>query len=273
MGKDEVTRRRFIDPAGATVSGTTTDKSRHKVVRSKKSVLKTKGSKADEEVNMKRNCLKAAQAAAITRGKASGSTSPITAADTGPRERAYFLLKTEPFEFSITDLRNSEGGVSKWTGIRNAQARNNLVRAAPGDVCFVYHSSCGKEAGIVGTAAVVRSAYPDPTALDPDSKYCDPQEAVRIAACGGSGVSGVSPTSGAKWYCIDVKYVDSWHPPLLLSTLKAFVANPAPASDAEELRAVLGGLQLFKFSRLSVQQVRPEEAQALHALRDRQHKH
>src|SRR5437667_7722598 len=38
---------------------------------------------------------------------------------------AYWLLKTEPDAFSIDDLERK--GTSSWDGVRNYQARNNLL--------------------------------------------------------------------------------------------------------------------------------------------------
>ena len=52
-----------------------------------------------------------------------------------------------------------------WDGVRNYQARNNLMAMREGDLAFFYHSNEGKE--IVGIARVVREHYPDPTTDDP----------------------------------------------------------------------------------------------------------
>jgi predicted RNA-binding protein with PUA-like domain len=45
---------------------------------------------------------------------------------------------------------------------------------AAGDEFFFYHSSC-PEPGIAGIGRIVQAAYPDPTALDPESHYFDPK--------------------------------------------------------------------------------------------------
>ena len=72
----------------------------------------------------------------------------------------YWLMKTEPDEFSIDDL--SKRKVEPWTGVRNYQARNFMRdQMKVGDRAFFYHSGEGKE--IVGIAEVVKTAYPDPT--------------------------------------------------------------------------------------------------------------
>jgi predicted RNA-binding protein with PUA-like domain len=54
-------------------------------------------------------------------------------------------------------------GGTRWDGIRNPEARNNLGRMQPGDRVLVYHS--GSEKAVVGTATVKRAALPD--AADP----------------------------------------------------------------------------------------------------------
>ena len=56
-------------------------------------------------------------------------------------------------------------GRTDWTGVRNFQARNNLRQMKAGDRVFFYHSGTGK--CVVGVAEVVKAAYPDPTANDP----------------------------------------------------------------------------------------------------------
>ena len=76
---------------------------------------------------------------------------------------AYWLLKTEPEEYSFDDLVRDRRG--EWDGVRNHLARNHLAAMKPGDECLIYHT--GKARVVVGTAVVVRAAYPDPTADDP----------------------------------------------------------------------------------------------------------
>ena len=85
----------------------------------------------------------------------------------------YWLLKTEPNEFSIDDLQALGPGIEPWDGIRNYQARN-IMRddIKKGDLAFIYHSSC-KLVGVAGVAKVVEEAYPDPAQFNPKSKYYD----------------------------------------------------------------------------------------------------
>ena len=73
----------------------------------------------------------------------------------------YWLLKSEPDDYSIDMLQ--QDGSTCWDGVRNAVARRNLRTMRAGDRCLFYHSSCGKDVGIVGTCSVKRAAYPDPS--------------------------------------------------------------------------------------------------------------
>jgi len=71
----------------------------------------------------------------------------------------YWLLKSEPGAWSWNDQSKVEKEM--WDGVRNYQARNNLMKMKKGDLCFFYHSVNEKK--IVGIAEVVREHYPDPT--------------------------------------------------------------------------------------------------------------
>ena len=71
----------------------------------------------------------------------------------------YWLVKTEPEEFSFDDLMRD--GKVIWDGVRNFQARNNLKAMKKGDQVFVYHS--GKTKEIVGIAEVIKEYYLDPS--------------------------------------------------------------------------------------------------------------
>ena len=87
----------------------------------------------------------------------------------------YWLMKSEPGEFSIDDLAAAPGQTAPWIGVRNYQARNFMRDQMPvGDRLFFYHSSC-PEPGIAGIAEVSRTAYPDATQFDRNSPYHDPK--------------------------------------------------------------------------------------------------
>ena len=72
----------------------------------------------------------------------------------------YFLIKSEPDTYSFEQLQAD--GRTRWDGVRNYQARNNLRTMQLGDLCLFYHSNIGL--AVVGIARVSREYFPDPTA-------------------------------------------------------------------------------------------------------------
>lgn len=83
----------------------------------------------------------------------------------------YWLMKSEPDEYSIDDLKRDK--VAPWFGVRNYQARNFMRdHMQHGDIVLFYHSSC-ENVGVVGIAKVVSTAYADATQFDPKSPYYD----------------------------------------------------------------------------------------------------
>ena len=71
----------------------------------------------------------------------------------------YWLLKTEPDEWSWKDqVKESKRGAI-WDGVRNFQARNNLKGMGINDLCFFYHT--GKEKKIVGIVKVIKKYFGD----------------------------------------------------------------------------------------------------------------
>ena len=71
----------------------------------------------------------------------------------------YWLLKSEPSTWSWEDQVRSK--IDMWDGVRNYQARNNLMKMKKGDQCFFYHSV--NEKSVVGIVEVNKEYYPDPT--------------------------------------------------------------------------------------------------------------
>ncbi|MGH2726889.1 MAG: EVE domain-containing protein [Actinomycetota bacterium] len=147
---------------------------------------------------------------------------------------AHWLLKTEPEAFSIDDLERL--GVAPWDGVRSYMARNNLLAMEVGEHAFFYHSSCDPP-GVVGVCEVVREAYPDHTAWDPESKYFDPR----------------SKEENPQWFMPDVKLVERFPRMITLAELRA-----TPGLEAMVL--------LQRGMRLSVQPVRDEEWEIIVAL-------
>ena len=73
----------------------------------------------------------------------------------------YWLIKTEPEEWSWKNQVKSSKGTAEWNGVRNYQARNNLKKMTIGDLCFFYHT--GNEKKIVGIVKVVKEFFQDKT--------------------------------------------------------------------------------------------------------------
>jgi predicted RNA-binding protein with PUA-like domain len=139
----------------------------------------------------------------------------------------YWLMKSEPSEFSIDDLVRD--GSVPWFGVRNYQARNFMRdQMRLGDGVLFYHSSC-PEPGIAGLAEVGKLAYPDATQFDPKEKYYDPK----------------ATPDNPRWYNVDVKLVK-----------KTRLLPLAEIRDCPEL-ANMRILQ--RGNRLSITPVDPEE--------------
>ena len=142
-----------------------------------------------------------------------------------------WLMKTEPDVFSFDDLVNMKDSTDHWDGIRNYQARNFMRdQFKLGQKVFIYHSNT-KVPGIVGIAKVVREAYPDHTALDPDCKYFDPK----------SEEKGES-----RWCMVDVKATHRFR-------------NLVSLTDMKEMPELDGMLLLKRGQRLSIQAVAKHE--------------
>ena len=88
-----------------------------------------------------------------------------------------WLLKTEPSTYAYDDLERE--GRATWDGVKNPAALANLRKMKEGDAAFIYHT--GDEKAVVGTALVVRAAYPDPKARDPRLVVVDLEPAGRLA--------------------------------------------------------------------------------------------
>jgi predicted RNA-binding protein with PUA-like domain len=71
----------------------------------------------------------------------------------------YWLLKTEPEEWSWKNQIKCNKKSSVWDGVRNFQARNNLKAMNADDLCFFYHT--GKEKKIIGIVKVIKEYFPD----------------------------------------------------------------------------------------------------------------
>ncbi|MEN1929091.1 EVE domain-containing protein [Luteimonas sp. MJ250] len=116
--------------------------------------------------------------------------------------KRYWLMKSEPEDFSIDDLERV--GTEPWTGVRNYQARNFMRDGMQiGDGVLFYHSNC-KVPGIYGIAEVASAPYPDPTQFDRQSKYFDPK---------------ASPQE-PRWMLVDVGFVRRLAAPVTLEAIR-----------------------------------------------------
>ena len=75
---------------------------------------------------------------------------------------AYWLMKSEPGAWSWQQQVKAGGKGEAWTGVRNFQARANLMKMKEGDRGLFYHS--GEDKAAVGIVEIIREHYPDPTA-------------------------------------------------------------------------------------------------------------
>lgn len=118
---------------------------------------------------------------------------------------AYWLMKSEPEEFSIDDLKSRPDQTEPWDGVRNYQARNMMRdEMKAGDLAFFYHSNC-ETPGIVGIVKIAREGYPDPTAFDPEDDHYDPK----------------SDPDNPRWYLVEVKFERKLKRIIPLAELKA----------------------------------------------------
>jgi predicted RNA-binding protein with PUA-like domain len=114
----------------------------------------------------------------------------------------FWLMKSEPDEFSIDDLQRKK--TEPWSGVRNYQARNFMRDGMrKGDGVLFYHSSC-EVPGVAGIAEVATAAYPDPTQFDPKSDYFD----------------SASSHDAPRWMLVDVKFKRKLKRVITLAELK-----------------------------------------------------
>ena len=73
--------------------------------------------------------------------------------------KSYWLMKTEPEEWSWKRQVKSGNKGIEWNGVRNFQAAKNLRNMKVGDKCFFYHT--GKTKSIIGIVKVIKKAFLD----------------------------------------------------------------------------------------------------------------
>jgi predicted RNA-binding protein with PUA-like domain len=137
---------------------------------------------------------------------------------------APWLMKSEPGTWSWQQQVKAGAKGEAWSGVRNHQAKLNLMKMKKGDRALFYHSGADKAA--VGIVEIVREHYPDPTAKP-----------------------------GEPWVAVDVKAVEPLPKPVILDAIKAepnlkamvLVTNTRlsvqPVTDAEwKIVCKMGGL-------------------------------
>jgi predicted RNA-binding protein with PUA-like domain len=147
---------------------------------------------------------------------------------------SYWLMKSEPAVYSITDLATDQETI--WDGVRNYQARNFLREMKLGDRAFFYHSNTNPP-GIAGLMEVSQASIHDPAQFDSKSKYYDPK----------------STPENPRWQTVKVKFVQKFSIPISLDVLK-------DTFSPEELLVVKRG------NRLSVMPVSDDVAEKLLAI-------
>ncbi len=121
----------------------------------------------------------------------------------------HWLVKSEPDVFSVDDLAACPDQTRYWKHVRNYQARNFMRDDMQvGDLVFFYHSNTDVPA-IVGLAEIASEPYPDPEALNPESKYFDPK----------------STAEDPRWFLVDIRLKRKLDEPISLHDIKAHAAE------------------------------------------------
>ncbi|MBU2492320.1 MAG: EVE domain-containing protein [Bacteroidetes bacterium] len=118
--------------------------------------------------------------------------------------KKYWLVKSEPDVYSIDDLAKEKDKTTYWDGVRNYQARNFIRDEMKlGDAVLFYHSNSDPTA-VVGVCEVVKEAYPDFTAFDPNDPHYDPK----------------SKKDNPAWMMVGIKLVKKFKTPVTLEEIK-----------------------------------------------------
>ena len=147
-------------------------------------------------------------------------------------DKQYWLMKSEPDEFSIDDLVRARGQTTSWFGVRNYQARNYMRDMKVGERALFYHSSC-PEPGIAGIVEIAKLAHPDVTQFDPKNPYYDAK----------------STRDNPRWWNVDVKLVEK--------------TRLVPLAEMRDDPALASMITLRRGNRLSITPVTPEEWKAV----------
>ncbi len=117
--------------------------------------------------------------------------------------KRHWLMKSEPESYSLEQLKRDRKTL--WTGVRNYQARNFMMREmSVGDEILFYHSSA-EPTGVVGLARVSGEAVPDPTQFDAEGGHFEPKATVDAPI----------------WFCVEVAFQKQFAACVTLARLRA----------------------------------------------------
>ena len=74
---------------------------------------------------------------------------------------AHWLMKSEPSTWSWAQQVEAGAKGTFWNGVRNHQAKLNLMAMRKGETAFFYHSN--EDRAVVGIVEIIKTFYPDPT--------------------------------------------------------------------------------------------------------------
>jgi predicted RNA-binding protein with PUA-like domain len=117
----------------------------------------------------------------------------------------YWLFKSEGSSYNIDDLKKDQQ--TSWTGVRNYQARNFMMKDVKvNDVVLFYHSGGDSKhpSGIYGLAKVCTRVHVDETQYDKKDDHFD------------SKATKEKPI----WYCVGIKFVKKLTSPITLTQIK-----------------------------------------------------
>jgi len=145
---------------------------------------------------------------------------------------AYWLMKSEPGNYSIDDLLRDKS--TDWTGVRNHQAKNFMAKdMKPKDFAIFYHSNAEPSAA-VGVMEILGIAKPDRTQFDAKSQYFEPK----------------ATRDKPVWFCVDVGRARKFKSPVSIAAMR----------ETSQLR----GLEMLKRgSRLSITPLSAKEFETL----------
>lgn len=116
----------------------------------------------------------------------------------------YWLMKSEGNCYPIEFLEKEKNQTTYWDGVRNYQARNFIRDEMKIDDKVIFYHSNAEPPGAAGICEIVKEAYPDFTAFDPENPHYDPK----------------SKKDNPAWMMVDVKLVKKFPGIVSLSEMR-----------------------------------------------------